>query len=73
MSKQRSKRFQSGKEIFRTYVPGFPDEEHQSEMGNLDPSSEGAELARTLLDQFGANLSSKINSKPKKKRSSVPA
>ena len=67
MADQRSKRFQSGKEIFRTYVPGFPDQEARHDLEGVDPSVEGAELARGLLEQFGANLSSKISRTPRRR------
>ena len=61
------KRFQTGREIMREYVPGYtPGREHLIEPQHLDVNS-GDEVAQILLRRFKKGLSKKkLRMKPRR-------
>lgn len=56
MSSGTSKRFQSGREIFRTCIPNYDPPSSANRATTENPAEAGAELASSLLQEFSAQL-----------------
>jgi len=57
MAETKERRFQSGREVFETYVPGYPSTESE-DITTTGSHRAGAKLARALLAQFSQQLES---------------
>jgi len=67
MAKTERKRFQSGKEIMETYVPGYePTGLRRGEVEAGPTEASGTEMAEALLQDFNSRLSS-IRLRPTRK------
>jgi len=67
MAKEERKRFQSGREIMETYVPGYQRPIVRGEVVDLGPNeASGTAMADSLLKNFKASLSS-IRLRPTRK------
>ncbi len=72
MASEKRKKFQSGREIFRTYIPGYAESAAAEEpaLSPRSPADAGAELAAELLQQFDSYLETlELNRSSKVRRS----
>lgn len=72
----KDKRFQSGREVMATYIPGYSDSEDAGDSRfNLGITS-GGRVGATLLEEFAKSLKRKMPSpqdvRPKRQRSTKP-
>lgn len=55
--KNRSNRYQSSREVFQEYIPGYDFARNSTDSFDWNPVTNGEETAERLLDQFAQSIS----------------